>query len=163
MGKGITIALIASLALNVFAVGFIMGRIITPSHQPLAPTLEAPLHRMDNPRGFMRRAKDLPPESRTAFRHAIRANIPQLRAQREEIHTLQRAYHNALRAEEWDRAAAEAALSELQDARDRGRSLIDEAFLDAIESLDGQARAQLLHRAEENRPHHRKRKHRKKE
>ncbi len=163
MGRGITIALIASLALNVFAVGFIMGRIITPNDAPPTPMMAAPQHRMDNPRGFMRRAKDLPPESRTAFRHAIRANIPQLRAQREEIHNLQRAYHNALRAEEWDRAAAEAALSELQDARDRGRALFDEAFLDAIESLDGDARAQLLHRTEEDASHRRMRKLRKRE
>jgi uncharacterized membrane protein len=163
MGKGITIALIASLALNVFAIGFISGRIIKPSHQPLAQTLEAPHRRMDNPRGFMQRAKDLPPESRNAFRHAIRSNIPKLRAQKKEIYKLQRTYYDALRAEKWDRVAVETALSDLQKARDRGRAMIDEAFLDAVESLDADARAQLLHRAKEDAPHHGKRKHRKKE
>ncbi|NOX82307.1 MAG: periplasmic heavy metal sensor [Alphaproteobacteria bacterium] len=163
MGKGITIALIASLALNVFAIGFISGRIIKPNHQPSAQTLEAPHHRMDNPRGFMQRAKDLPPESRNAFRHAIRSNIPKLRAQKKEIYKLQRTYYDALRADKWDRATVETALGDLQEARDRGRAMIDEAFLDAVESLDADARAQLLHRAEEDAPHHRKRKHRKKE
>ncbi len=163
MGKGITIALISSLALNVFAIGFISGRMIKPSHQPLAPTLEAPLHRMDNPRGFMQRAKELPPESRDTFRHAIRTNIPKLRAQKKEIHTLQRAYYNALRAEKWDRVAVETALSDLQEARDRGRAMIDEAFLDAVESLDAEARAQLLHRTKEESRHLRKRKYRKRE
>jgi len=162
MGKGITIALIASLALNVFAIGFISGRMIKPNHPPPAPMLEAPHSRMDNPRGFMRRAKNLPPESRNAFRHAIRSNIPQLRAQRNEIQALERAYFDALRAEKWDRAAVETALGDLQEARDRGRAMVDEAFLDAVESLDADARAQLLHRAEEDTPHRRKRKHRQK-
>ncbi len=161
MGKGITIALIASLALNVFAIGFISGRIIKPNHPPSA--LEAPHSRMDNPRGFMQRAKDLPPESRNAFRHAIRSNIPKLRAQRKEIYKLQRTYYDALRAEKWDRATVEAALGDLQEARDRGRAMIDQAFLDAVESLDADARAQLLHRAEKDAPPHRKRKHRKRE
>jgi uncharacterized membrane protein len=163
MGKGITIALIASLAVNVFAIGFISGRLIKPNQPPLKPVLAELHQRADNPMGFMRRARDLPPESRSTFRHAIRSNIPRLRAQRKEIHTLQRAYYDALRAEKWDRATVETALGDLQEARDRGRAMIDEAFLDAVESLDGDARAQLLHRAKEDAPHHRKRKHRKKD
>jgi len=145
MGRGITIALLLSLALNVFAVGFLSGRVITSG--PRAPE-PAPIHHgADHPMGIMRHAKDLPPESRETFRKAIRADIPKLRAHQREMRKLQRAYYATLRAEEWDRAAVETAQNNLQEARDQGRALIDNAFLDALESLEPEKRILLLERA----------------
>ncbi len=145
MGRGITIALLLSLALNVFAIGFVSGRFLTSDHPSPEP---APIHhRTDNPMSIMRHAKDLPPESREAFRNTIRAEIPKLRAQQRRIRGLQRAYYKTLLAEEWDREAVETALHNLQEARDQGRAQIDNAFLDALESLEPEERILLLKRA----------------
>ena len=142
MGKGLTIALLASLALNVFLAGIFAGRLLSPERPAPPPHVEAPAG--DNPRVMARFARDLPPASRRAFRRALRDSMPDLREQQSEFRSLRRTYYEALNAEDWDRETAEAALTAMQQARDERRALIDQAFLDAFETLSPEERALLL-------------------
>ncbi len=143
MGRGLIIALIASLAANLFAVGFISGRLI--SDEPRSPHAErGGPGRIDNPLGLMNHARDLQPEMREAFRDKIRAKLPALREQHRLTHKLRQELAMLIKAEEWDRGAITAKLDEIKTAQDRQREVFNAAFIDAFETLPPEERRRLI-------------------
>ncbi|MEM9496269.1 MAG: periplasmic heavy metal sensor [Pseudomonadota bacterium] len=156
MGRGVIIALVVSLALNVFAVGFLSGRIVTkPADAPGASRMAG--QSREHPGRFMRYARDLSPEARETFRAALRENLPDMRARHGEVRRLKRAFFETMRADPWDRAAIEAARKELEEAMAVNRALANEAFIESVEVLSPEERAKLLtHRPRGRRgDHHR--------
>ena len=139
MDRRIKLALMASLLVNVFVIGIFAGQFIKSDEQPRPEIRRGGGEAMS----LMRYARALPPESKEVFRSALRADIPQLREKRRELRKLTRVYDQALQAEIWDRKAVEAALNDVQMAQIEIRTLIDQSFLNAVESLAPEDRALL--------------------
>ena len=145
MGRPLIIALVVSVILNIFAVGFISGRALTPkSHPPRPPGLEMS---MGDPRRYFRHTEVLAPDQRDAFRAALRSEMMVVRENRRVVHDKRRAYAQALRAEPWDRAAIEQAQGELSQAQAVLFQSISAAMLNAFDVLEPEARAQLIEHA----------------
>lgn len=157
MNRSLIIVLIGSLALNVFAGGFILGRALAP--QPEPPILaEGPAMRgLDNPFRFMRSAEVLPVESRMMFREAFRAQLPELRKQHRETRRLRVELALMMQAEEWDSDAVAAKLEELDAAQKRQRDAFKAAYIDAFGSLTAEERRLLIEAAGSRRPERGKR------
>lgn len=154
MGRGLIVALVLSLALNVFAAGFITARIAGP-HGP--PPRHEEGRSFDNPFRLMRHAEALPPGSREAFRAAIEEKLPALRAQHEEMRRLRRELWEEMSGDSWDRAALETRMEEIRQTQARQREAFDAAFLAAFETLSPEDRQTLIKAAEERRMKRRER------
>lgn len=156
MGRGLIIALVASVALNVFAVGFFSGRVLNDKGPFTGPPPQE--HEAGPPIPFrmMHIADALPPERRDEFRKAFRAKLPAMRDHFREMKELGNELSGLLAAENWDRASIEAKHAELNDLRDRQADAFMEAFLDAYETLTPEERAMLKAAADERRSKRRK-------
>ena len=141
MNRGLMIAFVASLVLNVFAVGFVSGRLIADDEPQEIQPIE--VRGFDNPFRLMRYAETLPPESRQAFRDAFSEALPELRAQNRETRVLRREMMALMEAEDWDRDAAAAKMGEIEAAHLRQRAVFMEVFLDAFEALSPEDRRAL--------------------
>lgn len=143
MGRGLIIILIASLALNVFAVGFFSGRVIS-NEGPPPHAGPGPAGRMDNPFALMRYARELPPEIRDDFRGEIRGKLPTLREQHRKTQVLRQELAVLIGAEEWDREAVAAKFEEIKAVQDHQRDVFGAAFMDALETLPAAERKKLI-------------------
>lgn len=144
MSRSLIIVLIASLALNIFAGGFFFGRLIAP--EPEAPTLaDRPAPRgPDSPFRMMRYAEVLPAESREAFREVFRMQLPALRERHEEARRLRTEFSGLMQAEEWDRDAVAAKLTEIDAAQKKQRDAFNEVYVAAFEKLSAEERRLLM-------------------
>ncbi len=143
MGRGLIIILIASLALNVFAVGFFSGRVISNDGPPLHQGQQQRM-RMDNPFALMHYATELPPGIRDDFRGKIRGKLPVLREQHQKTRKLRQELALLIAAENWDRAAVAAKFEEIGAEQDRQREVFNAAFVDALETLPAAERKKLI-------------------
>ncbi len=160
MGRGLTIALVASLALNIFGIGFISGRVL---NEP-APEIEGP-PKPGGPGGrpsfrMMHYADALPAERREEFREAFRERLPAMRDGFQDMRRLRMEMAALLGAEDFDREAVEAKFQELHALQQAQQDAFSAAFLDAFETLTPEER-QMLREASENRRkrHPRRRRH----
>ena len=150
MGRGIVIALVASLGLNIFAVGFLAGRMI---HKDSPPPIENAVPRgIENPFRLLRHADALPAESREAFRDAIRSELPSMRAQRHAQRAAHKRLAALLAAEEWDRAAIQKEFDALAVSQNEQRQVFNDAFLNAFETLSAEDRRLLMALSQDRRP-----------
>ena len=147
MGRGLIIVLVISLALNVFAVGFYSGRVISgdgpPPHKMDKPG------RPDHPMALLSFARELPPEIRREFRGKIREQLPSLRENHGEVVKIRMELANLLSEEEYDRDAVAAKFVEMNAIQDSQRAAFNEAFLDALETLPPEERRRMIERAME--------------
>ncbi len=150
MNKGLLAALALSVIVNVFAIGFISGRLLTHGGPP-APGLERIGGGAGGGMRMLRHTDVLPEERREAFREALRAGMPAMREQRREIRRLRRAYNEALVADPWDRATVEKARSDLQAEQTRQHKMIGDAMINAFEQLTPEERALLMEEAQRHR------------
>ena len=141
MNRGLLIAFVLSLVLNVFAVGFMSGRLIAENEPNDIQPIE--VRSFDNPFRLMRYAEALPPESRQAFRDAFREALPELRAQNNEVRALRRELMALMRAEDGDREAAAAKMTEIEASHMRQRAVFMGVFLDAFAALPAEDRRAL--------------------
>lgn len=141
MGRGVMIALIASLGLNIFAVGFLSGRVLNDEHG--GPPMPPPGRGGEQSFRLMHYADALPGERRREFRSAFRTQLPIMRDGFEEMRRLRRELTMILGAEEFDRAAAAAKFEEIEQLRNRQQAAFGKAFLDAFETLTPEERATL--------------------
>ena len=167
MSRTLIIALVGSLALNVFAGGFILGRVLAPP--PAAPSFAEvetgtgfgrrgpPRGGLEDPFRMMRFADVLPPESRTAFREAFRERLPDLRRGHGETRRLRAEFGLLVQAEEWDADAVAAKLDELDAAQKRQRDAFKAAYLEALGELSAQERQLLMEAASKRRLERRRR------
>lgn len=156
MGRGLTIALVAllvaSIALNVFTAGFMVERLVGRHHGP--PPVEDASRGFDSPFRLMRHAETLPPESREAFRAAIRERLPELRSDHEEMRRLRRELSALISSETWDREKIAAQMKAIRETQARQREAFDAAFLAAFETLSADDRRALMKAAQERRRRH---------
>lgn len=156
MGRGLIIALILSLAVNVFAVGFIAGRLI--SEEKPAPQAQANNKGgLESPLRMMRYAETLPPEIRDDFREKIREQLPTLRRQQREVRRIRGEIVDLLAADEWDRDAVMLKAAEMAQAQERQRQALYAAFINAFEMLPAEDRKQLTVKENRRRLEHEKR------
>lgn len=149
MGRQLTILLIISLAINVFGLGFFAARVIDspepPHHEQMPPPRGLSLD--FNPLRLMREADNLSPEGRAQIRAAMRAELPNMRAENRKIKMQQRELARILREQGWDRELIETRLAVIKDGRGRQFESISTAFLDAVEQLSEEDRTVLLEAA----------------
>ena len=146
-GRGVKIALILSLGLNLAVLGIVGGAIIAHGWR-------------DDPRrvrdvGFGPYTEALSSEDRAELRKAFLKSAPDFRQRREEIRADMAALANAIRATPYDRAAVETVMEtqsgRIEERLTLGRSLL----LDRLDAMSPEARAAMADRLETvRRKHH---------
>lgn len=149
MGRGLMIALGASLALNFFGAGFLLSNGLHPKSPP--PAGAGSPRGFDGTGGLARSARYLPAESRAAFRREIRKGLPHMRDQFGELHKQRQELNVLLQAEEFDAAAVAAKLEELRAVREAQHQAFDDAFVRALEVISAKDRQILIDQAERRR------------
>ncbi len=163
MGRGVTIALGAllfiSLALNVFALGHVSGRVIAGQNPAPPPQVEnhRPRGGFEDPLKIMRYAEDLSPELRQAFRESFREQLPAMREAHGQMRDLRRELAALMSAEEWDDAAIEAKLEDIRALEARQQKAFTGAFIGVFEDIPADERKALIEAVNEKRAEHRKR------
>lgn len=157
MNRSLIIALIGSLALNVFAGGFILGRALAPQPEPPILADGRAVKGPDNPFRMMRYAEALPPESREAFREAFRDQLPDLRQHHRETRRLRAELAALVQTEGWDRDAVLAKLEEIDAAQKRQRDAFNAGYVNAFGTLELDERRLLMEEAAARRAERRKR------
>ncbi len=163
MGRGVIagfialgVLLFASVAVNVFVLGHMSGRMLA-GHKP--PPIERDHRRgeFEDPFRIMRHADELSPELRDSFREAFREQLPALREEYRAMRGMRRELGVLMSAEVWDSEAIAAKLEEIRAAQDRQHDAFNTAFMSAFESLPAAERKRLIDAANERRKEHRKR------
>lgn len=154
MNRGVIIALTLSLAANVFLGGFVAGRMMGPRFHGPPPALSDDLMAMGR--------EALPPEALRELRQAMLAERHAFREIRRESAAIRMAFIEALSAEEFDRATADAAAARIAAAEGERRARAAAMLVDVAAKLspeDRKAFAQALRANHERRrhrmPHHR--------
>jgi uncharacterized membrane protein len=137
MNRGLTIALVASLAFNGLLVGFVAGRLWDAPHGVAG---RAAHH--EGPLGLDVAALD--PAERRAFHEIFHASRDALKARHREVLRLRREFGAALAAEAFDRNSAEAALAKLQAAEGVQHAALGALLIDAFENLSHEDRKALV-------------------
>ena len=132
----VSIALVASLALNGFLAGMLATGAVRGKH-----------HRDSGPRVFAfelrRLAEHLPREDVERIAERLRPLEPEMRAQLDEIRARRLEVNRLAAAPEPDRAAIDAALAEVRREAEAMRAAVHRATFDAVLALPPDARARL--------------------
>lgn len=161
MGRGVAIALGAllfiSLAVNVFALGHLSGRMIAGDPPP-PPQVEGkkPRGGFEDPLKIMRYAEDMSPELRERFRESFREQLPQMREEHHKKRALRKELGALVSAEEWDAAAIDAKLAEIAVIENRQQKAFTDAFVSVLAALPYEERKALIDAANERRAQRRK-------
>ena len=143
--KWLLLALLLSLAVNLFVGGILVGRWFRD--QPTASlSTEASLpQRGQRPllAMFQRITRKLEPEERRLFHDAVLSYRAELRSAFRGVRQARRTLRRTLRAEPYDRQALEAALAELRARKDIFEKTLHSAALDGIERLSPAGRRRL--------------------
>lgn len=153
MGKGLIIALAASLGLNFFAAGFVLHDVLNPRDQTAltAPDRDQALRGVAHGRGLMGAAESLPPQSRRAFRAAFRQALPDMRVRHRDLRARQGELVALFQAERWDDDAIAAKMAEIRDIRAGQQQAFDTALSAAMGALAQEDRDRLLEAARQRR------------
>ncbi|MEM8936863.1 MAG: periplasmic heavy metal sensor [Pseudomonadota bacterium] len=156
MSRTLTIIFALSILLNVFAVGLFSGRFLggtvfsDHSKREVAAS-ERHFGGPDNPFQLIRLASALPEDTRRAFRGELKAHLKDMRKGQKDLWRIRNAVAEQLTTEEWDRAALEALLDELDAAEQSQRAVFHDVFLNALETLTPDQRMLLFEMAREHR------------
>jgi uncharacterized membrane protein len=145
--RAVWIALFASLAFNVFALGAFVGLRLAEAHAPIREGEPAASARGRNPLAEAVRA--LPPEAQIAWRAQNRTFMETAGPEIRESRRLTREALRGLGAEPFDPTAATAALQRARDAERDSRSAMDRrliAFTAHLPPEDRRAFAEALAR-----------------
>ncbi|HEX6981035.1 MAG TPA: periplasmic heavy metal sensor [Alphaproteobacteria bacterium] len=142
------VVLVASLGLNVFLAGIVGGSWFSdePSAVPAAAGAPNRGPGGDMPgRSLIRRmAATLPPEHRTAFEATMASHRPELEKAAAAVREARDMVRNALAQDPFDRAALDAAFTELRRRNDVLQATIQRAIAEAAADLPVDARKRLL-------------------
>lgn len=139
------ILLTASLALNVFLAGWLVGQ-MAGSDENTRP-LNNPPEAVD---GFpLREFRSLPPDQREEMREYVSARLPELRTLRREMRTAQQSLFDSPDPGSLDAEAIEAELKAYHELRSRQQEIILEVMAEAIGALPPEERAEALLRVQE--------------
>lgn len=139
-GRGVRIALILSLTLNVLIVGIVGGAILGhPGRDDVRRVRDV---------GFGPYTQALSPEDRAALREAFVKAAPDFRNRREETRADMARLAAAIRADPYDRAAVETVMNaqavQIEERLQLGRGLM----LDRLDAMGPEARAAFADRLE---------------
>lgn len=140
-GRWVKIALAVSLALNLAVIGLVSGAMLSgggPRDNAAAPALRT--------LGLGPFVFALPREDRTELRGRIEARGEPLRVERRALGRALRVVRDALLAEPFDRAAAEAAFARSRASVTELQEAGHTALLDQIETMTAEERADLADR-----------------
>ncbi len=137
MSKGIAVALALSLAANVFLGGFVAGKIAGGPHFSKAS------HGVDFGRAGPGDFDDLPPAVRERLKSAFVAHHVKSEDARREARELNKDFVKALRAEVWDRAAAEAIAARFEAIEKRSRADMAMVLVEAADEMSAEDRKAL--------------------
>jgi uncharacterized membrane protein len=149
VNRGVIIALALSLAANVFLGGFVAGRMVGPRFHGPPPALS------DDLMAISREA--LPPQALKELRRTMLAQRDTFREIRRENAGIRLAFIEAISAEEFDRAKADAAAARIAAAEGERRARAAAMLVEVAAKLspeDRKAFAQAL-RANHERARHR--------
>lgn len=137
--RGLIVALIASLCINLALVGFLLGR---------ASSFE--FRRAINPMsGVARIFRELPEVRREELRAHFRAHRQAMRPDLQGIRRAQTDLGEALLADPFDRAELESALDSFRDHLHASQISSNSAFVALVESLTSEERALLVRRMQD--------------
>lgn len=146
MNRRLKIALVVSLALNVFVAGAVGGMLFTRAH--------APMKSMRRVGALIHAADDLNPADQAAFRRMLREHVRAARPLLQDARLSRRDVLDRLSTEPFDRAAAGAALAKARDDEVKVRAAMEDAVLDFAGKLDPQARAKMAVELRRDAPMH---------
>ncbi len=143
--SGGRILLFASLAINLFLLGLLVGgwtqgiRILRPD--VVGPTIDVPM----NPEFNVRRlAQSLPEDTRKKLQAVMRGAAPDFREARRDAVDARRGIYDALNAESFDQDQLEAAFAATRAADEKIRKISHNVFYEFTLQLDDQERALLV-------------------
>lgn len=139
-GRGLKVALALSLGVNLMIVGIVAGLVLSRSDQGDVPALRT--------LGLGPFALALERDGRSDVRARLAETAAPLRADRREVGLSLRAMQAALRADPFDRAAAEAALERSRQAAAAVQARGHTALLDHIETVPLTRRIEMAERLE---------------
>lgn len=132
--KWLVIALVASLALNVFAIGAIAARMAGWHH-----------FERFNRMGFGAMADQMSDEGRSRLKSAMKAHRGEAGAVFGQIRESIERSREILKAPEFDAAAYAQALSDIRRHSDDAQAIIQKAFMEVVTELSPEDRAALAH------------------
>ena len=149
------IALLASVLINGVLAGFVLHRTADgPNWRPGDHhDGDGPHHRGRRNAGYDLRdlLYALPEEARREARERARNDIGEIRALFDEARAARDEFDTVMRAQDFDRAGAEAALQRMRDAREALELHLQDNVLDLVAGLDAQTRTRILEERREDR------------
>jgi uncharacterized membrane protein len=137
MGKGIAVALALSLAANVFLGGFVAGKVAG------GPQFHRSSQGLDFKRAGPEEFDDLSPAVRERLKRAFIAQKAKSEGGRREAHALYKELVAVLRADVWDRPAAEAIAARFEAIEKRSRADMAMVLVEAAEEMSAEDRKAL--------------------
>lgn len=142
-GKWLTVALTASLAVNLFLGGIYASRwFMHPPGRPGERVLGGGERGL--PAFLDRMAEVLPPDERAKLTAAIAKHQPEIASNGAAVREARRQVRNVATAENFDRAAAEKAFADLRERNMRFQRSLHETLIDAAADLPPSARRQIV-------------------
>ena len=144
--SGGRILLFASLAINLFLLGLLVGgwsqgmRVLRPDL--MQPVVGAPM--AGDIMNVRRLAQTLPPDMRTKLQDAMRAGAPDFRQARRDAMNARRGIYEALKADPFERDQLESAFADVRVADERLRQVSQNIFFEFASQLDDEERATLV-------------------
>lgn len=135
--RALTIALLASLAINLFAVGAAVGVFVAGRNAP--PMRGQPL----GPAALWRAGDALPPDQRQAYRDLLRAQSLEVRQEVRQSRRARREAFEALGEDRVDPAAIRSRLDEARRLEMQARGQVEGALVDFAARLPPPERADL--------------------
>lgn len=142
-GRWLTIALTASLAVNIFLGGLFVGRQMMFPPPMFVAAAQRPGDR-PMPAYVDRVAEALPPDHRDTFLAMMAKYRPQIAAAGESVRQARMKVRELLTAPKFDHAATEAAMGELRARNTEFQRTMQTALLDAADALPPEARRLMV-------------------
>lgn len=154
MGRGLILVLFASLAMNVFLGGYVIGGLVGEMREHSAEDLYSDLAQEGAAKGrpippphgargggpamslrMLAHLQEVSPEGRDTLRRAFWANRKQIRENHMASRRARRAFIEALTSETWDKGAVEDARIALRAAENTHRDMQDKILFEAFALL----------------------------
>jgi uncharacterized membrane protein len=142
MKRWVVVALVSSVAFNLFALGFIVARAWKPRGMHHAHAEHGPFL---GPRGLMR--EGFGPDARPMVEKVMKRHREALHSEHGELRRARRAVRDALLNEPFDAAQLEQALSALRVRTDSSQARMHQALVELAGTLPREQRKRLARRA----------------
>ncbi len=145
-GKWLAAAFTASLAINVFLAGLFVGQRMMAPMPPRGMALRVAEHPGERPMPpiFERVADALAPDQRATFLAVIDKHRPEIATAGAAVRDARMKVRDIMASDQFDRAAAESAMSTLRERHAAFQQALQSTLLDAAQALPPDARRQMV-------------------